>query len=242
METSEKHYRTHLGPVYSWMLGDLDAAFTRGAGEIDELPLPAARGAAVDLGAGLGLHALPLAKRGFDVVAIDSCQVLLDELRLRAGSLPIAIHNADLLEFRGLVTGQAQVIVCMGDTLTHLQQKSDVSGLFNAIYNSLVSGGIFVLTWRDLITELHGVDRFIPVRSDENTIMTCFLEYSGPDKVTVYDLVYTRTREGWTLNKSSYHKLRLSADWITRQLEGAGLTVEFEGAAGRLLEIIARKP
>ncbi len=96
MATAETHYKTHLGPVYSWMLGDLDAAFVRSAAEIEDLPLPAARGVAVDLGAGLGLHALPLAKRGFDVVAIDNCKVLLDDLNSRRGSLPIAIHNADL--------------------------------------------------------------------------------------------------------------------------------------------------
>src|SRR5258708_2657014 len=120
MATAETHYKTHLGPVYSWMLGDLDAAFVRSTAEIEDLPPPAARGVAVDLGAGLGLHALPLAKRGFDVVAIDNCKVLLDDLNSRRGSLPIAIHNADLLDFRRFVTGQAQVIVCMGDTLTHL--------------------------------------------------------------------------------------------------------------------------
>jgi hypothetical protein len=31
MATSAAHYDTHLGPVYSWMLGDLEAAFARGA-------------------------------------------------------------------------------------------------------------------------------------------------------------------------------------------------------------------
>ena len=74
MATSATHYKTHLGPVYSWMLGDLEAAFARSAAEVDDLPLPAARGVAIDLGAGLGLHAVPLAQRGFEVVAIDNCQ------------------------------------------------------------------------------------------------------------------------------------------------------------------------
>ena len=67
------------------MLGDLDAAFARSAAEIEALPLPPGRGTAVDLGAGLGLHSLALARRGFDVVAIDNCQILLDELRARKG-------------------------------------------------------------------------------------------------------------------------------------------------------------
>ncbi len=40
MATVSTHYETHLGPVYSWMLGDLEAAFARSAAEIDALPLP----------------------------------------------------------------------------------------------------------------------------------------------------------------------------------------------------------
>ncbi len=57
------HYETHLAPIYSWMLGDIEAAFARSAAELEELRLPpAAAAVAVDLGAGLGLHALALAQ------------------------------------------------------------------------------------------------------------------------------------------------------------------------------------
>lgn len=255
MSEVREHYEHLLSRHYTWMFG---ASFAEKVAEqktilehaLEFLGDAGTRGLAVDLGSGPGFQSVALSQLGFSpVIAVDTSTELLQELRERAAlqldaqGLPIQTYRADIRELSDIVTSpSAGIIVCMGDTITHLQQKSDVTALFNAIYDALTSGGIFVLTWRDLITELHGVDRFIPVRSDENTIMTCFLEYTGPDKVTVYDLVYTRTREGWTLNKSSYHKLRLSADWITRQLETAGLTVEFEGAAGRLLEIIARKP
>jgi len=47
------------------MVGDLDAAFARGRAELDELGLPSSTdGAAIDLGAGFGLHGIPLAERG----------------------------------------------------------------------------------------------------------------------------------------------------------------------------------
>lgn len=255
MSEVSDHYEHLLSRHYTWMFG---TSFAEKVAEqktiltqaMEFLEDSSTRGLAVDLGCGPGFQSIALSQLGFSpVIAIDTSAELLRELQEHAllrtdpESLPIQVSRADIRELPDIVTSpSASIIVCMGDTITHLQQKSDATALFNAVYDALSSGGIFVLTWRDFITELHGVDRFIPVRSDENTIMTCFLEYTGPDKVTVYDLVYTRTREGWTLHKSSYHKLRLSADWITRQLETAGLTVEFEGAAGRLLEIIARKP
>jgi 2-polyprenyl-3-methyl-5-hydroxy-6-metoxy-1,4-benzoquinol methylase len=78
------HYVKHLGPIYTWMVGDIDAALARSAAELDALPLPSRAGAsAVDLGAGFGLHSLPLARRGFAVTAIDSYQPLLDQLAAR---------------------------------------------------------------------------------------------------------------------------------------------------------------
>ena len=38
-ETVEDHYANHLGPVYTWMIGDIDAAFSRSDRELDVLPL-----------------------------------------------------------------------------------------------------------------------------------------------------------------------------------------------------------
>jgi 2-polyprenyl-3-methyl-5-hydroxy-6-metoxy-1,4-benzoquinol methylase len=241
MATSEIHYKTHLGPVYSWMLGDLDAAFARGAAEIEALPLSATRGVAVDLGAGLGLHAFPLAKRGFEVVAIDSCRVLLDELQTRRGSLAVAIHPADLLEFRRFVSGQAQVIVCMGDTLTHLPALSAVESLLAKVAASLAAGGVFAATFRDYATyALEGERRFILVRADADRIMTCFLEYEE-HCVTVHDLLHEREDGGWRQTVSSYPKLRLAPDWVMSQLSGLGFGVKRDVTPNGMVRIVATK-
>ena len=45
-----------------------------------------------DLGAGIGHLALPLAARGFDVVAIDAAQAMLDQLRAAAAARGIALR------------------------------------------------------------------------------------------------------------------------------------------------------
>ena len=241
MATAETHYRTHLGPVYCWMLGDLDAAFARSAAEIDGLPLPAARGAAVDLGAGLGLHTVALAKRGFEVVAIDNCRSLLDELQSRARSLTVAVHHADLLEFRSLVRGQAQVIVCMGDTLTHLPALSAVESLLAGVAASLARDGVFAMTFRDYATsELKGEQRFILVRAEADRVMTCFLEY-GDHQVTVHDLLHERADGRWRQTVSSYPKLRLAPEWVMSKLSELGLRVTRDSAPNGMVRIVATK-
>ena len=45
-----------------------------------------------DLGAGVGHLALPLAARGFDVVAIEAAQAMLDQLRAAAAARGIALR------------------------------------------------------------------------------------------------------------------------------------------------------
>jgi 2-polyprenyl-3-methyl-5-hydroxy-6-metoxy-1,4-benzoquinol methylase len=241
MPTSATHYETHLGPVYSWMLGDLDAAFARSAAEIDDLPLPAAGGAAVDLGAGLGLHALALAQRGFEVIAIDNCRVLLDDLNSRRESLPIAIHHADLADFRRFLPKQAQVIVCMGDTLTHLSALSTVESLLAAVAAALPRGGLFATTFRDYATlELKGEQRFIPVRADEARILTCFLEYQE-HQVMVHDLLHEKENGRWRQAISSYPKLRLAPAWVMSKLSDLGFSANRAATLSGMVRIVATK-
>ena len=84
----------------------------------------------------------------------------------------------------------------MGDTLTHLASKGEVGALFREVFDGLRPGGMFIITYRDLTKELHGTDRFIPIRSDDNKIMTCFLEFENAESVVVHDLVYISSWRG----------------------------------------------
>jgi hypothetical protein len=232
------HYETLLGPIYSWMLGDTQAAFARSTAEIAEMHLPSpTRGLAMDLGAGFGLHAIPMAKAGFS----DSCQVLLDELRLLAGALPIDIVNDDLLNFRSHAKAPLDVVLCAGDTLTHLPSVSSVEQLLIDVSESLAVGGMFAATFRDYVSKtLEGDARFILVRRDENRILTCFLEY-GPDVVTVHDLLTERRDGEWVQRVSSYPKLRLAPDWVEAKLQSSGLKSRRQTAPSGMVRIVATK-
>ena len=178
--------------------------------------LPVARrcGTAVDLGSGPGFQSIALAELGYSpVVAVDSSRELLRELQERRGSYAIESREADITRLDSVAPpeGKASVIVCMGDTLTHLPSKESVQTLCTDVFQKLAPGGVFVVTYRDLTSELAGTDRFLPVQADDTRIMTCFLEYKTSDTVTVHDLVYVRGEGGWKLNKSSYEKLRLGS-------------------------------
>jgi SAM-dependent methyltransferase len=241
MNPMEAHYATHLGPVYAWMLGNRESAFRRCSAELEEMGIPSgpARSTALDLGAGLGLHSVALAKRGFNVTAIDSCRVLLDELRSHTAGLPITVVDADILAFPSYVSSPCDVIICLGDTLTHLPTLDAVDALLGEAVASLSEGGMFAVTFRDYTTKaLGGNERYILVRRDENRILTCFLEY-GPDHVTVHDILTQREEQQWVQRVSSYPKLRLAPGWVISRLEALGLTARQETAPSGMVRIVA---
>ena len=85
----KQHYDELLGPVYSWILGDFETAYDANVGLFETLGLAPGPGSlAVDLGSGPGCQSIPLAELGYDVVAIDFCQALLDELQSVARAHP----------------------------------------------------------------------------------------------------------------------------------------------------------
>jgi len=222
MPTVEQHYDQVLSDVYAWMQGGFDAAVARNTEFFAKRGIaPGGSRIAIDLGAGCGFQSIPLAKLGFAVTAIDLDRKLLDELRAHAPGLDIAIVRDDLMSFEKHVRGAAELVVCMLDTVLHLESKDAVRELFVKVRAALEPGGRFIVTFRDLTREATELDRFIPVRSDERTIFTCFLEYE-PHTVKVHDLVYRRSADGWTFHKSFYRKLRLPQQWIAEQLANAG--------------------
>ncbi|HUL19730.1 MAG TPA: class I SAM-dependent methyltransferase [Steroidobacteraceae bacterium] len=215
-----KHYESHLAPIYLWMAGGLEHALSLGAADVAEFL--DTRGYAVDLGAGFGMHCVPLARAGFRVLAIDTSCYLLEQLRGHCAGLDVTAVEADLRDFATHLSGPADLILCMGDTLTHLQSSEEVGRLFRAIASSLRPGGRFVATFRDYRELPLGDKRFIPVRSDSQRIHTCFLEQK-PEHVLVHDIVHENGPDGWSMRVSSYEKLRLSPEHVRAAAEAAGL-------------------
>jgi len=218
-----------------------DAAIARGETEIGAIFPDLSKGSrAVDLGCGFGMHSIPLARRGCAMLALDSSSYLLEQLKARAGTLPITALEDDLLAFQIYLDRPADIILCMGDTLTHLPDRDAVSRLLTLAAESLRPGGTFVATFRDYTQALAGNGRFIPVKSDADRILTCFLEYAA-DHVDVHDLLHEREGDEWRLKVSTYRKLRLDPQWISASLRDRGFSARREPGLAGMIRIIAQK-
>jgi hypothetical protein len=165
---------------------------------------------------------------------------LLHDLQSRMAGFEVEAVEADLLGFRRYIQGKARLILCMGDTLPHLESLDAVACLLGEVAASLEAGGSFITSFRDYSTALTATRRFIPVRSDADRILTCFLEYAD-ERVTVHDILHERVDQQWKLQVSSYRKLRLSADWLVHGLQSHGLSVRREAGLGGMIRIVAQR-
>jgi len=241
MNSVADHYAQLLAPVYAWMSGSAEAAIDAGSAELGELNLQLPKGAlVVDLGAGFGMHAVPLARAGARVLAIDTSAELLRELDRLASGLGVETVADDLLSFRAHLKEKAAAVLCMGDTLTHLPEHTHVDFLVQEVHEALAPGGQFVLTFRDFSEPLQGVARFIPVRSDERRILTCFLEYEE-DTVVVHDILHERGGDAWETKVSSYRKLRIAPDRVIASLETAGFETRREPGPRGMVRVTGRR-
>ena len=236
-----EHYENHLARYYAWISGGVDVKIEENRKFFaDHNIQPIRSGLAFDLGAGCGFQSVPLAQLGFRVVAMDLSAKMLAQLRKTAKDLPIETICDDLTNFTNYESGNIELVVCMGDTLTHLDALKNVQALLDKVFSSLETGGRLILSFRNLTQELVDLDRFIPVKSNETTIFTCFLEFQE-DTVRVHDIIYEKKNDQWVLKKSVFQKLRISPNWTQKYLQEIGFTIEFYEERNGLVFIIARK-
>ena len=238
--TAQEHYKKHLAHFYSWMAGDFTSkskAFKQFL--IDQNIQPSGNKVAIDLGAGHGLQSIALAELGFLVTAVDFNQHLLNELMENGKGLSITPVLGDIKNVS--TYGQsAEVLICWGDTLTHLDSKTEIQTFIEHCSMSLEKKGKLLLSFRDYSMPLTGVDRFIPVKSDDTKILTCVLDYED-ESVWVSDVLHEKIEGGWQQKVSEYKKVRISAAEVVRYVEAAKLSVQVHEVANRLVTLVASK-
>lgn len=99
----------------------------------------------LDLGCGAGRHTLSLASRGFEVVGIDQSETLIDRAEKACSALP----NASLIQqdMRDPLPGSFDAILCLFTSFGYFEEDEENRRILQNAYDSLVSGGVFVLDY-----------------------------------------------------------------------------------------------
>ncbi|WP_459212184.1 class I SAM-dependent methyltransferase [Aquimarina rhabdastrellae] len=239
--TVKKHYDEHLSNFYSWMIGDFEKKQKEFQSFLKKNKIhPYHTKTAIDLGAGHGIQSISLSKIGFNVIAIDFNKKLLEELELNSRNAAIKIVNDDIRNVSTYNKEHPELILCCGDTLTHLESKEEIQMFIKNCITSLIHKGKMILSFRDYTTELIDQKNCIPVKSDENRILTCILDYE-PEKVKVTDLLHEKINDEWKQKVSSYYKVRVSPFEIEKIMKDNGMNIIFHESIHQMHTIIAEK-
>lgn len=99
----------------------------------------------LDMGCGTGSMTIELARRGYDMTALDLSEEMLAEAdqRLRdEGFDSVLFINGDMSSFE--LYGTVDAVVCCLDGINHLEDREDLYACFALVANYLEKGGVFV--------------------------------------------------------------------------------------------------
>ncbi len=101
----------------------------------------------LDVGAGTGLHSILLARLGVAVTAIDTSPAMVDALRRNARTFGASI-TAQSMRMDSLsprMTGSFDGVICLGNTIPHLQTEELLRRSLSEFLRVLRPGGTLVL-------------------------------------------------------------------------------------------------
>src|SRR5512146_1045645 len=131
---SREHYSDAALYDYEYRRRRADVGFYR---ELAKKRLGEAGGRILELGAGSGRVTVPLARAGFEVVAVDSSPAMLAKLRARVAALPravsrrITVVQGDLRSFN--VKQTFPLVIAVFNVLEHLYTRVEVDACLRRV-------------------------------------------------------------------------------------------------------------
>lgn len=104
-------------------------------GALERQALDACRGSVLDVGAGAGVHALELQRRGFDVTAIDISPECVQVMRERG------VRRAEVADFHEFGGGRFDTIVCLCNGLDKVGRLTELPAFLYDMRRLLAPGG-----------------------------------------------------------------------------------------------------
>ena len=107
---------------------------------------------ACDLGCGTGELAIRLNEKGWDVIAVDCSEEMLDvfnDKRAELGLYNILILNQDITQLD--MYGTVDLFTCTFDTVNHLEGQRAVQKLFDRVSLFMDPDGVFIFDMNNIL-------------------------------------------------------------------------------------------
>lgn len=141
-----------LTPHYHLIFQDWHSAIKRQAGIISRfLPSPQEAGPVLDCACGIGTQALGLAALGYEVEGTDISPSEVERAQRESASLGLnaTFRIDDMRTLTTSPTGRYGAVLCMDNSLPHLDSDEQISTVLGAMRSRMKSDGVLLLSLRD---------------------------------------------------------------------------------------------
>lgn len=185
-------------------------------------------GPILDIAAGTGNHAIALAKLGYEVTATDLDENMVDKINKKATTNHVTVQAVKLAmeQLSQLSETKYKSIICIGNSLVHLQSFNDVLNALKTMNELLVANGKIIIqivnydrVLSNKITELPLIER------EEVTFNRNYEHKDGKiifiGQLTVGENAYENAVELLPLTSSDIEKLLTDAGFHSINLYGS---------------------
>ena len=218
-----------LAPYYDSWNSELDyAAWADGIEAAFAAHFEGKVDAVLDLGCGSGRMTVELARRGYDMVGVDSSPEMLNVARESAEDAGLSERCLWLLQdMCGFeLYGTVEAVVCCLDTLNHLTSYRDLRKALSLVHNYLVPGGLFLF-------DVNSREKFEAVYADnaytfasDDAFCVWQNEYNPKTHIAdFYVTLFTEESDGRYLRSEEVTRERMyPTAMLLRELRAAGFT------------------
>lgn len=99
----------------------------------------------LDLACGTGQYSVELGRLGANVIGVDLNGDMIKIAREKAKGLDVSFIEGDMTSLDNFNTIKSNMIFCIGNSIVHLNSKSNIESFIQKIYNSLEVNGVMIL-------------------------------------------------------------------------------------------------
>jgi 2-polyprenyl-3-methyl-5-hydroxy-6-metoxy-1,4-benzoquinol methylase len=166
--------------VYEESFGDFYHSLTDATIEIiSNVVNPPAR--IVDFGAGTGRLSIPLVSMGYEVLAVEPCKEMLEQLTCKPNTSPVKLFNGSMQNFK--TETPFDMAICVFTVLLYFLDKESLIKSIQAAFNSLVPGGLLLIDvpskmiFQDYNKSTQNMDRFVSISKIDKEDIYEYAEY-----------------------------------------------------------------
>jgi glycine/sarcosine N-methyltransferase len=156
----------------------------------------------LDSACGTGHHAIALTQQGYQAVGIDLSPGMVDQARknAEAASVAVSFYVTCLGELSRTVPYRFDAILCLGNSLPHIVDKTDLRAALKDMAAVLQPGGILLLQNRNYDRVWGEKVRFMPLithqEGDQEWLFFRFMDF-GPETLTFNMVTFHKADEEW---------------------------------------------